>query len=733
MNEQLKVVISAEIDKLKSGCKDAEEAVNKFNDKTSNAKAKIKESFSAIGKGAVEAGKFIAKGIAVGATALAALGTAALKQYADYEQLVGGVETLFKDSAGVVQKYANDAYQSAGLTANQYMETVTSFSASLLQSLGGDTAKAAEAANTAVIDMADNANKMGTSIESIQSAYQGFAKQNYTMLDNLKLGYGGTKSEMERLLADAEKVSGIKYDISNLNDVYSAIHIVQTELGITGTTAKEASTTISGSLSSMKGAWSNLVAGLMNDNADIDELCNKVVESALTVLDNIAPKIQTFLPNVVKGVSTLVNEIVPQIPTLLNSILPSLVEGAVLLINGVVQAAPQLIDALLEIIPPLVEGVLSISEGIISALPEIVTPICEALPSLIGQLLEGILNLIVMICENFSDIIQPIIAMLPDLITTIVTTLLDNLPALINGVIQLVVGIVGAVGQIIEVLVPMIPTIIAEVVKAIVAAIPTILAGVFQIVNAVVELIASLVKTIIEFFKNLWKEITNVFKAVSTWFNDNVIKPVVNFFKGLWTSVSGYFKSLWSDIKNIFLTVANWFNEKVIQPIITKFNGLKEKVCAVWQAIKDGAKVPLNGVIGFINGFLNGIQSAINWVVSKLNLISFDIPDWVPVIGGKTFGFNLSEVSIGQIPLLENGGILNKPTLNIAGEHGAEAIVPLENNTEWIDKLVDKLGFNGSNSPNIVLQVDGKTFGKIACNTINDLTRQKGKIPLVLV
>lgn len=206
-------------------------------------------------------------------TALVDVGKQAIAGYADYEQLVGGVETLFKDSSGVVENYANNAYKTAGLSANQYMETVTSFSASLLQSLNGDTAKSAQVADKAITDMSDNANKMGTSMESIQNAYQGFAKQNYTMLDNLKLGYGGTKSEMERLIADANKLAkeqGKAGDmtINSYADIVEAIHLVQDSMGITGTTAKEASTTIQGSVNSMKSAWDNLLVGVADDNAD---------------------------------------------------------------------------------------------------------------------------------------------------------------------------------------------------------------------------------------------------------------------------------------------------------------------------------------------------------------------------------------------------------------------------------------------------------------------------------
>ena len=206
-------------------------------------------------------GDTVAKGIGVGLAAASAavvkLGTDAIKSYADYEQLIGGVETLFKTSADTVSQYADIAYKTAGLSANDYMETVTSFAASLLQSLGGDTEKAAAKADQAIIDMSDNANKMGTAMESIQYAYMGFAKQNYTMLDNLKLGYGGTKSEMERLLADATALSGIEYDLSSFADIVEAIHVIQDNLGITGTTAKEADSTIQGSIASMRSAWAN--------------------------------------------------------------------------------------------------------------------------------------------------------------------------------------------------------------------------------------------------------------------------------------------------------------------------------------------------------------------------------------------------------------------------------------------------------------------------------------------
>ena len=263
-------------------------------------------------------------------SALLNIGKQSLSSFGEYEQLVGGVETLFKDSSGVVQEYANNAYKTAGLSANEYMNTVTSFSASLLQSLNGDTTKSAKVADMAITDMADNANKMGTDMSMIQNAYQGFAKQNYTMLDNLKLGYGGTKTEMERLLSDAEKLSGQKYDISNLNDVYQAIHVVQGELGITGTTAKEASSTIQGSLSSMKSAFQNLLTGLGNGNSNIGDLVNQLVDSVITAGNNVIPAINRISQSIIDALPQILNAITQNLPKFLKQgakILNSLIQG----------------------------------------------------------------------------------------------------------------------------------------------------------------------------------------------------------------------------------------------------------------------------------------------------------------------------------------------------------------------------------------------------------------------
>ena len=303
----------------KAGSSAGESSGSLFNSKFGKALGKIGGVIGALG-----IGKMIADTV-----------SESIKAYADYEQLVGGVDTLFKDSSEMVQRYAANAYKTAGISANQYMETVTSFSASLLQSLGGDTEKAAKYADMAITDMADNANKMGTNISSIQLAYQGFARGQYGLLDNLKLGYGGTRSEMERLLADAEKLTGVKYDISNLADVYDAIHAIQTQMGITGTTAQEASTTIQGSFLALQASWQNLLVALADPEADFSAIFGQMVDSASTLLANAIP----ILGN-------LLGELIVQLPDAIIELTPVLVDAIVRLVLKVGEKFKEGLDAI---------------------------------------------------------------------------------------------------------------------------------------------------------------------------------------------------------------------------------------------------------------------------------------------------------------------------------------------------------------------------------------------------
>ena len=385
-------------------------------DKTTNSvDSKLKSVASKVGSAFI-------KGTAVAGTALTALVGTSIKSYADIEQSIGGVETLFKDNADTVIKDANEAYKTAGLSANEYMETATSFSASLLQSLGGDTKKAASYAKQAIVDMSDNANKMGTDMSMIQSAYQGFAKQNYTMLDNLKLGYGGTKTEMERLLADASQLSGIQYDISSFSDITNAIHVIQESMDITGTTAKEASNTITGSVNSAKSAWSNFLSG----SGSIDD----VIETFTTAGTNISKALSEMAPKIVNGLVGLVNGLLPQIAPLIETLLP-------VVINGVV----------------------GLTEGAISVLPQILTMIAGLLPEIITSLLNGLIQIINSLAQMLPDLLPTII----DAILEIIPILIDNLPLFIQAGYQLITGLLEGIIKSVPSLLSHLPSIVSSI------------------------------------------------------------------------------------------------------------------------------------------------------------------------------------------------------------------------------------------------------------------------------
>lgn len=334
------------------------------------------------------AGQAIVAGVKAVAGAVKNIGEAAIQSYGEYEQLVGGVETLFKASADTVMQYAANAYQTAGMSANEYMTTVTAFSASLLQSMGNDTDAAAEKANLAITDMSDNANKMGSSMESIQNAYSGFAKQNYTMLDNLKLGYGGTKEEMQRLLDDANALNAAQgnytnYTIDSYADIVDAIHTVQTEMGITGTTQLEASTTIQGSIASMKAAYDNFITGLGDENADMAELITNLLGSTVTVAENLLPVVERILENIGVVVQEKGPEMIEKFVSYAIDKLPQVIELGMKMVIA-------LVKGLAQNLPQLVTGVLNMAATIIKTLVDSIPDVIEVGKDIVRGVWDGI-------------------------------------------------------------------------------------------------------------------------------------------------------------------------------------------------------------------------------------------------------------------------------------------------------------------------------------------------------
>ena len=473
--------------------------IYKFLGDTKNLDNSLKQTNGVLKGLGAATGVMAAGVVAASATATAALigiTKQSVQAYANLEQSLGGVETLFKENADTVIKNAKEAYKTAGVDANTYMEGVTSFAASLLQSLGNDTAKAAEISDMAFRDMSDNANKFGTDMASIQTAYQGFAKQNYTMLDNLKLGYGGTKSEMERLLADAQKLTGVKYDINNLADVYNAIHVIQNELGVTGTTAKEASQTISGSVTAAKAAWQNFLSGA----GGIEE----VVDTVVTAGTQIGKAVVKMLPKIVDGIVGLVNGLIPEIPKLIETLLPALLEGAVALIKGLIAAVPQLITTLAEMLPTII---------------------------------QSLVDMFVQVAKAFGEQAPVIMPLVVNAIIDALITLFENIDVIIDACLALVLGLTNGIIQCLPVLIERLPEIVQKILEALIEAAPVLMKAGIELIIMIVKGTVQAIPTLI---KSLWTLSTQTIPNAIREAIPKAIQAGKDMIKGLWNGIKNF-------------------------------------------------------------------------------------------------------------------------------------------------------------------------------------------------
>ncbi len=616
-----RIIIDTEIDS--SGAEsDAKSLSGKLSSLASNALGSV--------------AKITAGMMTVATGAVAALTKASVEQYAEYEQLVGGVETLFKNSSDKVMEYANNAYKSAGMSANEYMNTITGFAASLLQGLGGDTEKAAQIGNMAVEDMSDNANKMGTSIEMIQNAYQGFAKQNYTMLDNLKLGYGGTKAEMERLLADAQKISGIKYDISNFNDVIEAIHVIQEQMGITGTTSLEAATTIEGSLNMTKSAWTNLLTGMADDNANFDALIDNLVNSASAFGDNILPRIEIAIKGIGQLVEKLLPPIVARLPELITDILPSLLNAGVQMVgslgNGIIQALPSLIDCSVQAIQTILNGITNNLPQIVSGAMQIVSSLVDGIVQVLPMLLEAGLQLLMALGQGISENLPTLIPTIVNLIISICDIIIENLPLILDVAIQIIMALVQGLVTALPTLISEVPRIINSFADAIYSALP-------QILEAGVQILMMLIKGLIDSIPTLIANIPQIILAIVnaiTLYNwaslgKNLIEWIGNGLSSMKSNIGSIAKgiadSVVNGIKNIF-TSGTSVGKNLISWVA---NGISSSLGNLVQAAKNVATGAINGIknilswdsaasIGsnLIRGIWSGISNMAGWIINLI-------------------------------------------------------------------------------------------------------------------
>lgn len=518
------------------------------------------------------------------------IGKASLDSYADYEQLVGGVETLYKDSAGIIENYAKDAYKNVGLSANDYMETSTSFAAALVSSLGGDTQKAAEMANTAISDMSDNANKMGTNISSIQDAYNGFAKQNYTMLDNLKLGYGGTQAEMKRLIkeaaamTDTQKELGVTVDSNSMSyaNIVQAIHVVQANMGIMGTTSKEAATTIQGSTASMKSAWENLLTGIADPDQDFQTLVDNLVDSVITAGNNIIPRIKEIVPTLIDGLSELVTQLAPYVSSVIMELEPTIEEGLQSLFGGLSSVASEL--------QPIVADVFSFfGDAIISGLT-------SAIENSDFSFLLDIFNNVKTAIENIANIIDSF-KNNANAAWDAISAKIQEVVAFVQPYVEAAMQVIGqVVTQVITDLTPVIQSI-GEAFSAAWSLVQTVWAwasAFFQaIFQAIIVIFTPFAPIISGFFQGAWIIIQSIWNVAVSFFQ-TVFDLITGVFSTIDAVLSGDFQGAWESIQDIFGSVFDFFST-VGQNVV---EGIKGGVAAVW-----------NGLVSFVQGLWDGIKS----------------------------------------------------------------------------------------------------------------------------
>ncbi len=759
-----------------------------------NSASKMSSVMKGIGSSAIKVGKGLAVAGAAAATAVTALVSKSVGAFADYEQLTGGVETLFGAGGRSVEEYAqsvgksvsdiqgkydslmsaqnvvlenaNKAYMTAGMSANEYMDTVTGFSASLISSLGGDTNKAADYANSALVDMSDNANKMGTDMESIKNAYQGFAKQNYTMLDNLKLGYGGTQEEMKRLLSDAEKLTGQRYDISSFADITQAIHAIQTQMDITGTTAKEASTTISGSWGSLKAAFQNVLVGLTTGGDMFDQSLDALINTAVTFGQNIIPAIKGALSGVgylIEGLAPVIGE---TIPPLINDLAPTLANSAVSLIsslvNGLTQNATQFSECLSNMIIVAVAGISTVVPQLLDAASKIVSNLMQGLTNSMPQIVNGAVTLVEGLVNGLVNNIPLLIMGAVQLVASLANGLIANLPRIIDAGVNLITGIVSASYSMMPQIIQNGMQLVVNLAVGLVRAIPQLIAALPRITGAIVkgfksvnwfDLGLQLIKSIWEGIKSIGSEMWNGVKEKTSelWGGvKNVVSEKLNNIKSAYDAHGGGLKGATfaaiEGVKEYYRTGYDAINQLTGGKLGEVVNAVGEKMEVVKGKFSEAFGNVKNTVMTIFENIKNGITEKISAAVNKVKEIFGSIAEKVSDVWGKIKGIikapkivQKGTVSIAgvstPIPKLglewnAKGGIMTRPTafgyangkVQMGGEAGAEAILPLRtfwNNLSQYIAESNKGGNTITNEIKIVINADNKTADEIADDVIN--------------
>lgn len=517
------------------------------------------------------------------------------------QQSIGGIETLFKNDADTMVAYANDAWKTVGISANDYMENVTSFSASLLQGLGGDTAKAAQIANMAMVDMGDNANKFGTDMQSIQNAYQGFAKQNYTMLDNLKLGYGGTKEEMARLLADAQKLTGVEYNMNNLSDIYEAIHAIQTEMGVAGTTAKEASSTLSGSFGAMKASWENL-QGALATGEGVGDAMSAMGDTIVTYLRNLLPMIGSVVSRVPGLVITMVRSLGTQALLALRSFpwqeqIAGMVDGIKEFIGG--EGLEEMIGIIMDVINGVADYIATAMPILMPAIVELLSYIVTTLIENMPRLIEAALTLLKGLADGLIAALPVLIAALPGIVQAIVDFIATSLPMILSSGMEILSSIANGIGAALPVLLSALPQIVQSIVNFIVWNLP-------QIVTQGVQIIVSLVNGLIQALPQIVAAIPQI------------IKSVVNTLKQNGPTLKAAGRNMLQTIKDGILSILGSLGQVGLNIV----KGL-------WSGISGAAGWLAQQVRGFASNIVKNMVSALK-IGSPSKVLADEVGHWIP-------------------------------------------------------------------------------------------------------
>lgn len=622
----------------------------------------------------------VGKGISLAVDGLKKLGGAAkdfigdaVDAYGSVEQLRGGIETLFGDSAQKVMADADEAFKSAGMSASEYMETSIQSAASLINSLGGDQAKAADLMNMSITDMADNVNKMGTSMEGVQNAYRGFSRGNFTMLDNLALGFAGTKEGMQELLDKAHEISGVEYDISSYSDMVEAIHVVQTEMGITGTTAKEAAGTIQGSVGAMKSAWENFVAGIADPDANLGQLIENLVDTSSTALDNIVPAVGRTLSSVGVVIGKLAPVAMQKIPEIFNDLAPDLGEAALAMVEYIVDAFTENADGLIETGAELVR---SIGEGLVEGIPEFlenVLPMIEGFSETLregaGQLVDIGIEFILNLAQGIMNSLPTLLEQLPQIVINIAGVINDNAPKLIAGGIKLIQMLISGIINAVPTLIANFPQIF-QAILAVWSALNWIDLG-KSVITFIKNGVTALQTQIPNTLKDIGKKATEFFKNVD-WANagSQAITFIKNAIMGLFTSIPSALTSIGNAAVSAFKGI-NWFDlgANIIRGIV---NGISSNVGAIVDAAKQAAKNALKAAKDFLGikspsrvfrdevgkmiplGLAGGIEEDTPLAIEAANklaektLLPFDDMD-LPEIGTVETGSTREESSVAAM------------------------------------------------------------------------------------